>query len=156
MSSADIGAWGGNWAWSLPIIVLDALIHVTGLALINETLGRPGAEVVLHRRILKFVLVMAIVTVVVTILHGIEAFIWASAYRLLDSFPDYKTAMLYSLSAMTSYGHANVFLDPHWQMMGALESLNGMLLLGLTTAFLFSFLQKLSRQVEMLPEYGSR
>jgi hypothetical protein len=49
--------------------------------------------------------------------------------------------MLYSLSAMTTYGHANLFLAPHWQMMGALEALNGMMLFGLTTAFLFSVIQ---------------
>ncbi len=46
--------------------------------------------------------------------------------------------MLYSLSAMTSYGHANIYLEPDWQLMGALEALNGMMLFGLTTAFLFS------------------
>ena len=49
--------------------------------------------------------------------------------------------MLYSISAMTSFGHAGIYLDPHWQMMGALEALNGMMLFGLTTAFLFSVLQ---------------
>jgi hypothetical protein len=42
---------------------------------------------------------------------------------------------------MTSYGHATLFLAPHWQMMGALEALNGMMLFGLTTAFLFSVVQ---------------
>jgi len=50
--------------------------------------------------------------------------------------------MLYSLSAMTSYGHANLFLEEQWQLMGALEALNGMLLFGLTTAFLFAMIQK--------------
>jgi hypothetical protein len=58
------------------------------------------------------------------------------------SQPDDKASMLYSLSAMTSYGHANLFLETNWQMMGALESLNGMLLFGLTTAFLFAMIQK--------------
>ena len=53
-----------------------------------------------------------------------------------------KSAMLYSLSAMTSYGHANLFLEEQWQLMGALEALNGMLLFGLTTAFLFATIQK--------------
>ncbi len=42
---------------------------------------------------------------------------------------------------MTSYGHANIYLEPDWQLMGALEALNGMMLFGLTTAFLFSVLQ---------------
>lgn len=56
--------------------------------------------------------------------------------------PNSKSAMLYSLSALASYGHANVFLTRRWQMLGALESLNGMLLFGLTTAFLFSMIQR--------------
>jgi hypothetical protein len=73
-----------------------------------------------------------------TALHGIEA----ATYRLLGALPDIKSAILYSLSALTSYGHANLFLKEQWQLMGALEALNGMLLFGLTTAFLFAMIQK--------------
>ena len=50
--------------------------------------------------------------------------------------------MLYSINAMTSYGHTNLYLEDQWQMMGALEALNGMLLFGLTTAFLFAMIQR--------------
>jgi hypothetical protein len=60
----------------------------------------------------------------------------------VGALPNNRTAMLYSLSAMTTYGHANLFLQDHWQMMGALEALNGMLLFGLTTAFMFGMMQK--------------
>jgi hypothetical protein len=74
------------------------------------------------------------------ILHGLEGTVWALAYRLLDALPDQKSAMLYSLSAMTSYGHVNLFLKEHWQLMGALDALNGMMLFGLTTAFLFAMI----------------
>ena len=45
--------------------------------------------------------------------------------------------MLYSLDAMTTYGHESVSLEAHWQLMGALEALNG-----LTTAFLFAMFQE--------------
>ncbi len=50
--------------------------------------------------------------------------------------------MLYSLNAMTSYGHADLFLAKHWQLMGAIEALNGMMLFGLSTAFLFAVLRE--------------
>jgi hypothetical protein len=50
--------------------------------------------------------------------------------------------MLYSISAMTSYGNSNLNLPNEWQMMGALEALNGMLLFGLSTAFLFAMIQR--------------
>jgi hypothetical protein len=50
--------------------------------------------------------------------------------------------MLYSIGAMTSYGHADVLLASEWQMMGPLEALNGMLLFGLTAAFLYAVMQE--------------
>ena len=56
--------------------------------------------------------------------------------------PDTKSAMLYSLNAITSYGHANLFLEDKWQLMGALEALNGELLFGLTAAFLFAMIRE--------------
>ena len=85
---------------------------------------------------------MGATTLCATILHGEEAAIWAIAYRLLSALPDQRSAILYSLSAMTSYGHANLFLEAQWQLMGAMEALNGWLLFGLTTAFLFGMIEK--------------
>jgi hypothetical protein len=78
----------------------------------------------------------------VAILHGIEGVFWAGAYCFLRALPNTRSAMLYSLNAMTSYGHENLRLTPKWEMLGALESLNGWILFGLTTAFLYSVIQK--------------
>jgi len=48
----------------------------------------------------------------------------------------------HSLNAMTSYGHTNLELVDRWHLMGALEALNGWLLFGLTTAFLFAVIER--------------
>jgi len=92
-----------------------------------------------------FSIVMAAAAAAVTALHGVEASAWAEAYRLLDALPDYSSAMLFSLGAMTSHGHANAALADRWQLMGALEALNGLLLFGLTTAYLFAVIQDVWR-----------
>jgi hypothetical protein len=143
MNAVDVGAWNANWAWSLPLIVLNVVIHVIGLGLINESVVRVLNEVIPRRRFMPtFAVGMGAVVLLATALHGIEAATWAAAYRVLGALPDTKSAILYSLSALTSYGHANLFLKEQWQLMGALEALNGMLLFGLTTAFLFAMIQK--------------
>jgi hypothetical protein len=46
--------------------------------------------------------------------------------------------MLYSLDAMTAYGHAPTFLEDRWRLLGAIEAVNGLILFGLTTAFLYA------------------
>lgn len=81
-------------------------------------------------------------TLMASCLHGMEAGIWAAAYLFLGALPDFKSSMLYSLNAMTSYGHTNLSLEKRWQLMGALEALNGWLLFGLTTASMFALIQK--------------
>ena len=126
-----MAAWHTDWAWGLPLIVLNVVIHVIGLGLINERVVRVLTSAMDRRHYTgMFAVVMGAAALLATILHGLEGTIWAAAYRLLGALPDNKSAMLYSLNAITSYGHANLFLEPHWQMMGALEALNGMLLLG--------------------------
>ena len=143
MNTVDAGGWSGNWAWSLPLIVVNVVIHVIGLGLINESVVRVLSGARQRRRFMPtFALVMGVPALLAIVLHGIEAATWATAYLLLGALPNTKSAMLYSLSAMTSYGHANLFLEEQWQLMGALEALNGMLLFGLTTAFLFATIQK--------------
>jgi hypothetical protein len=131
--------WNGNWAWSLPLIVVNTMYHVTGMAFINN-------RAVLASHLLKtkrnslfvFALVMGVTTLLAILLHSVEAAIWATVYWALGALPDGKSAMLYSLGAMTTYGHEPFYLAEHWRLMGALEALNGMILFGLTTAFLYA------------------
>jgi hypothetical protein len=137
----DALAWNGNWAWSLPLIVVNVIYHVIGLAFINEQVVRRTAAFKNRRNfIFGFVPIMGVATLLAILLHALEAGIWAGVYLLLGALPDGKSALLYSLGAMTTYGHENFFLADHWRLMGALEALNGMILFGLTTAFLYSII----------------
>jgi amino acid transporter len=146
MVAVEIGTWSGSWAWGLPLIVLNVIIHVLGLRGIRaRMLPRLMAASSRRRHTPHFAAVMVVITTLVTLLHALEASIWAIAYRLLGAIPDLHDAMLYSLSALTTYGHAPIYLENHWRLVGALEALNGVLLFGLTTAFLFAMLQDVSQ-----------
>jgi len=135
--------WDGDWAWALPLIVATVVIHVAGLGVINREALRTVGLVRTHRNFnVLFAIVMGVTTLLATLLHAVEAGIWASVYWALGAVPDGKSALLYSLNAITTYGHSTVDLTAHWQLMGALEALNGMLLFGLTTAFLYGILQR--------------
>ena len=43
---------------------------------------------------------------------------------------------------MTTRGASGLTLEPHWQIMGALEAANGMLLFGISTAYIFAVMQQ--------------
>ena len=142
MEVANAGGWGPDWGWGIALIVLTSVVHVFGLGLINERIVPALGERMNHRRSTFLAATMSVAVLFATILHGFEAILWAAAYLWLHALPDLRIAMLYSVSALTTYGHANALLPDRWKMLGALEALNGMLLFGLSTAFLFAVIQE--------------
>jgi MFS superfamily sulfate permease-like transporter len=140
---AEPGAWRADWAWGVPLILLTVVIHVLGLGLMNWRSVRTFAGKRTHRHpTFVFVSLMGTVTLFAICLHVTEAAIWAACYEFLGALPDFKSAMLYSLGAITTFGNSGVFLEDRWRLMGAIEALSGWLLFGLTTAFLFGMIQK--------------
>lgn len=140
----NVGAWTANWAWGLPLIVFTVILHSYCLGVLN---AQVTARLNRSERLLRISVpipsfLIGGTALLLTMLHGAEGAIWATAYRLLGASVDNKSAMLYSLNALTSYGHEELHLSPHWKMMGALEALNGWILFGLTTAFLFTVVQR--------------
>src|SRR5262245_54257137 len=75
------------------------------------------------------------------LLHAVEAVIWAGAYLWLGALDSPEAAILFSVDSMATRGAAAVTLQPHWQLMGALEAADGMLLFGISTAAIFAVMQ---------------
>ncbi|HEV8018084.1 MAG TPA: hypothetical protein VGP32_05950 [Steroidobacteraceae bacterium] len=134
--------WVSDWSWAIPIIVFNLILHVVGLAYISTSVDRIAGERDQRHPLYYFVLVMGATVTLATVLHGIEAGVWALAYTLLGAVKDFHAAMLYSLNAITTYGHESTTLTARWGLLGSLEALNGVLLFGLTTAFLYGYLQR--------------
>jgi hypothetical protein len=150
MKLADMPAWTADWAWGLPIIVLTVVLHAYGLGVFNrEVSSRLSNQGQLRHPPSGSGYIIGATALWATLLHAVEGAIWACAYRFLGAIGDNGSAMLYSISAMTSFGHANLDLAPAWQMMGALEALNGWILFGLTTAFIFTVVQKVWPRIDV-------
>jgi hypothetical protein len=85
-----------------------------------------------------------------TALHATEAAIWAAAYLWLGALGSPAAAILYSVDSMATRGASGVTLQPHWQMLGALEAADGMLLFGISTAFIFTVMQYYFRDLRLM------
>jgi hypothetical protein len=89
VNSVGVSTWSGNWAWSLPLIVLNVFIHVFGLVFISETVVPVLSRAIEHRRFVPmFVVIMGVSALLATALHAFEASARAAAYRLLGALPD--------------------------------------------------------------------
>jgi hypothetical protein len=94
------------------------------------------------RHILEFIVVLiAVVGLLLAALHGIEAALWAVAYWWLGALNSPADAILYSIDSITTRGASGLVLESHWRLMGALEAVDGMLLFGISTAYIFTVMQ---------------
>jgi hypothetical protein len=136
-------AWTANWIWSLPIIALTLMFHSASIVLISVWLGRVGTALErkkwkLWRLMLVCVVMIGVVGWMLALLHGLEAGLWACVFLWLGALPSFADAMLYSLDSISTRGESGLRLDQHWRLMGALEAVNGVLLFGISTAYLFT------------------
>jgi hypothetical protein len=134
-----------NWTWGLSLIALTIIIHATGIAFmailahrIRERLQSEGAR--WHALTITIGLIGA-VGLLLAALHGIEAGIWATAYWWVGALHSPQEALLYSVDSITTRGASGLMLQRGWRMMGAFEAADGMLLFGISTAFIFGVMQ---------------
>ena len=64
-----------------------------------------------------------------------------TAYWRLGALNSLGEAVLYSVDSISTRGASGLVLEHHWRMMGALEATDGMLLFGISTAYIFTVMQ---------------
>jgi len=79
-------------------------------------------------------------------LHLIQVNIWAITYFMLPDVSElgtYEVAVYFSFVTFTTVGYGDVVLGPPWRVLAGVEALNGVLLLGWSTALLFGVMQEM-------------
>ena len=89
-----------------------------------------------HRPKLALVLSVTVIWVLGMVTAGV--WIWALTLRALDIFVTVEAAVYFSLVSYTTLGYGDVTLAPAFRILGAMASVTGILMFGLTTAFLVS------------------
>ena len=81
------------------------------------------------------------VALILAALHGLEGVLWALAYWWLGALDSLTDSSVYALATMTTFEIPGLTLPPRFHMLSALEAVNGVLLFGISTAFLFAVIQ---------------
>lgn len=90
-------------------------------------------------------MVFALIAVVLIIMLGItiSTWIWAVTFLVLGTLNSLEEAVYFATVSFTSLGFGDITLDPRWRILSALTAANGLIIFGLSTAFLMEFLLEL-------------
>jgi hypothetical protein len=77
--------------------------------------------------------------------HALEMGLWAGVYIHYAMFDHWETALYFSGASFTTLGFGDVLLPDEWRLLAGATAANGLLLFGLSAAFLFD----VARQIHL-------
>jgi hypothetical protein len=135
-------------AVSTGMVVLTVVFHGGGLAILGRMLrGEVQMERTHHipglsPRTIGFTLVLVLALFV---LHGIEIWLYAFLYEALGAVENLETAVYFSTISYAGIGFDDRYIESAWRLVAAIEGINGLLLLGWSTAFFVTIVSRLGR-----------
>jgi hypothetical protein len=105
----------------------------------------------------KSVAIMTTVTVITASVHLAQIGLWAVALLTVGEISTFEKAFYYSAENYTALGYGDIVLSERWRLLGPLEAVNGLLLLGLSTSVMFAVMNRLiATHLRLLPATGAQ
>jgi hypothetical protein len=127
-----------GFALTLGTIVIDGFVVHT----IVMTLRRNLQRGVLGVRIWVNMTFVMSATLLALIGHLVEIALWAFALDISGAVADISSALYSSAGSYTTSG-SDIMLRPRWELLGPFEAVCGLLMFGVSTAFIFAVIQRL-------------
>jgi hypothetical protein len=86
---------------------------------------------------------MMIVSLVTALVPLIQITLWAFAILMCGKASTFENAFYCSAQNYTALGYGDFILSERWRLLGPLEAINGLLLVGLSTAVMFAVMGRL-------------
>jgi carbon starvation protein CstA len=95
-----------------------------------------------HVRFLSNRVVLMMVTVAILMTgHVAEVLVWAATYEVVNATPAGANHVYLAFVNYTTLGYGDVLPVARWQLLGPLTALNGILLIGWSTAIIFEIVR---------------
>jgi len=122
------------------VSVVNIAIHaVTMVAIIQG-----GRKVVAYGQawpIARVVNAMVGTIVILMLAHVAEVLVWSLAYAMADVAPQGTDLLYFAFVNYTTLGYGDVVPAERWRLIGPITALNGVLMIGWSTAVIFEVLR---------------
>lgn len=120
------------------IVSVSLVIHIAGILLMAKALLHRREELERTASNKRFAVLIVVLFTGILLLHVIQTSLWAVFYYTQELFSDFETSLYFSMVSFTTIGYGDVLLPRHWRLLGVIEGFSGVLLCGVSTAFIFA------------------
>lgn len=123
------------------IIILVVVFHIVSLVWLIDLLKWISVTSEFWQSQFGTMCILGFAVFMIIGIHTIEAWAWAFIYLKLGEFKDLTKALYFSVVTCTALGYGDVTLSERWRLLSTFEAMGGLLLFGVSTAFLIGFMQ---------------
>jgi hypothetical protein len=116
-------------------------IHALAMASVIAAGRAASARRVSHPALRLVVIMIATVSVLMAF-HLAEIGVWSLGYALLDVTPPGADRFYFAFVNYTTLGYGDVVPVTDWRLLGPMTAMNGILLIGWSTAVIFEVLRR--------------
>ena len=130
------------------MVLLTVAIHATGIYTLSRLLRleeREEAEEHVHPLSRRGIAATMIVIVGLFVLHGIEIWLYAFLYLGIGSVEGLREAIYFSTITYGAIGYSDAAMAEEWRLVSAIEGINGIILIGWSTAFFVTLVARMRR-----------
>lgn len=130
------------------MVSLTVAIHAGGLYGLARAIRleeRGEAREHIHAMSLRGFAATIVVILGLFVLHGIEIWIYAFAYLLIGSIETIREAVYFSTITYGAIGYSDAAMSERWRLVSAIEGINGIILIGWSTAFFVTLTARMRR-----------
>ena len=90
----------------------------------------------------NFILLQSVAALLV-FAHLVNIALWALLLCLCGEFAGFEAAYYHSAVNYSSLGYGDIVMSTRWRLLGPLETIDGMMMFGISTALVFALLARL-------------
>jgi len=123
------------------VSAINILLHAA-VTLIAIWIARIAARRNTSHPLLYLPGVMIATSLVLMAAHTLEVFVWSLAYAIVNAAPDDANLVYFAFVNYTTLGYGDVTPLAKWRLLGPMTALNGVLMIGWSTALIFEVLKR--------------
>ncbi len=138
------------------MVLLTVLIHAVGLYAVARILRleeREEAAAHVHPLSVRGFATTLIVILSLIALHGGEIWLYAFLYHVIGAVSGLREAVYFSTITYGAIGYSDAAIAERWRLVAAIEGINGVILIGWSTAFFVMIVARM-RRIEPAPAQG--
>ncbi len=127
------------------LVAITVVIHALGTTYLVRYLARRFLDDRGQWGSRNTLVALSQTAVMLVALHALEIMIWAGVYKTLvpvGELADFEMAVYFSFVTFTTLGYGDITLSEGWRLLSGIQALNGILLVGWSTALMFAVVQK--------------